>query len=166
MQYYHIVVEGEDDTRRLDFESTPALLGLAVAHLLDILAHPLLTYYFWRRHSMRGNALRDAFTWPVILAAYAYSRVWSLTHTRYNTGKFGLWYFGFDVYVMDSLDSWYPAYIAETVIYASIILRKIVQDLSALSMTHGTSSGDESDSYDRKPGLLVSESSISIESRS
>ena len=164
MQYYYIVVE-EHDNPQLDFESRGALFALAVAHLLDILAHPLLTYFFWKRHSARGQTLGDAFTWPVILAAYAYSRLWSLTHTKYNTGEFGLWYFGFDVYVMDSLDSWYPAYITETFIYASIVLWKLLQSMSTFGVAKGSTVGPMRGAFEKKPELLFSESSISIESK-
>jgi hypothetical protein len=166
MEYYHFVVDGEDGSQstRLDFQSNTALVALSFAHLLDLLAHPLLTCYFWRRHAARGRTLKDAFSWPVILAAYAYSRLWSLTHTKYNTGEFGLWYFGFDVYVMDNLDSWYPAYIAESCTYTSIVVWKLWEAGSISNVFRKKNSTHRKDDYKKKPELLLSESSLSINS--
>ncbi|KAG7374090.1 hypothetical protein IV203_013185 [Nitzschia inconspicua] len=165
MQFYLRDVEGNGSTQgqqMLDFESTKALLALTMAHILDLLAHPLLTYYFWRRHTTKGGTIKQVVAWPVIAAAYLYSRLWSLTHTKYNTGNFDLWYFGFDIYVMDSLDSWYPAYIAETCFYGGIIILKL-NEIWSKKLLHASA---KKDCFETKPKLLLSESSVSIESHS
>eukprot|EP00531_Pseudo-nitzschia_arenysensis_P016227 CAMPEP_0116122232 /NCGR_PEP_ID=MMETSP0329-20121206/4107_1 /TAXON_ID=697910 /ORGANISM="Pseudo-nitzschia arenysensis, Strain B593" /LENGTH=175 /DNA_ID=CAMNT_0003616071 /DNA_START=96 /DNA_END=620 /DNA_ORIENTATION=+ len=91
----------------LDFESTRSLSAMGTCHALDFLGHPLLAYYFWKKSK------RNGISWPAILASYCFSRCWSLVHTYHNFGKPGLWYFGFDVYTIDSLDAWYPAYVIE-----------------------------------------------------
>jgi hypothetical protein len=175
MQYYLVEVDDDNgsnhpqDQHSLDFESRTALLALAAAHVLDLLAHPLLTYYFWRKHLAKGGTIKQIVSWPVIVAAYLYSRLWSLTHTKYNTGEFGLWYFGFDIYVMDSLDSWYPAYIAESCVYGSLLLWKLHDEVKSLRIYKGSKTVSEKknadkDPYDVKPQLLLSESSVSIDS--
>lgn len=179
MQYYllegvhereHEVAASNNNTQHgLDFESNKALVALAAAHILDLLAHPLLTYFFWRRHVARGGTLKQVFAWPVIAAAYLYSRTWSLTHTKYNAGEFGLWYFGFDIYVMDSLDSWYPAYIAESCMYGSLVMWKLwdgcfISEENDTAATVKESSSTKWHLCETQPMLLMSESSVSIES--
>mmetsp|Transcript_11070 Transcript_11070/g.23448 ORF Transcript_11070/g.23448 Transcript_11070/m.23448 type:complete len:292 (+) Transcript_11070:144-1019(+) len=128
----------------LDFESASSLAAMAVSHVLDFLGHPLLTYYYWiqyrrettkrnndgdeddsKQASSKENGDDDILAWPVIFSAYGYSRIWSIVHNYHNYGSFGLFYFGFDVYVLDALDAWYPAYIAETLFYASLVLWKL-----------------------------------------
>jgi hypothetical protein len=151
--------------QQLDFESKEALIALTVAHILDLLAHPLLTYYFWRKYAKRGGSFKEVFTWPVILMAYLYSRLWSLTHTKYNTGKFGLWCFGFDIYVMDSLDSWYPAYITESCVYASLVTWKLYDKVISKIKQHSTPR-QQPTIYEATPKLIFSDSSVSIESAS
>ena len=190
VQYMMLV---EDDNQNLDFVSTTSLLVMGLSHILDLLAHPLLTYYFWYRHMKRHQnenkekiglykkAIRQILTVDVIVAAYMYSRVWSLTHTKYNTGRFGLWYMGFDVYVMDTLDSWYPAYIVEGIVYSSVALWKVYdviiinnnddntkqeEDFGPCNTTTTIpSSQDGCDRFEKKPSLLWSESTISMDSR-
>jgi hypothetical protein len=172
MKYYLVDVLTNNDndhptyhtqpTQELDFESKEALIALLMAHVLDFLAHPLLTYYFWRKYATRGGTLQKVFTWPVIVMAYLYSRLWSLTHTKYNTGEFGLWYFGYDVYVMDSLDSWYPAYITESCVYACVVAWKLY-DRGTSSVQH-PSSRQQPNINETTPKLAFSESSVSIES--
>ena len=48
-----------------------------------------------------------------------------MTMVYFNSGKIGLFYIGYDVYIMDSLDPWYAAYAAETGFYMLIITWKI-----------------------------------------
>mmetsp|Transcript_24963 Transcript_24963/g.68840 ORF Transcript_24963/g.68840 Transcript_24963/m.68840 type:complete len:300 (+) Transcript_24963:260-1159(+) len=122
----------------LDLASTHSLLAMLLSHVLDLLGHPLLTYYFWRKNKSSKRATEThpnqnkpddhetIFTWPVILTAYCYSRIWSLFHTYYNYGFFAYFYVGFDVYVLDDLDSWYPAYLMETLFYASVVTWKLI----------------------------------------
>jgi hypothetical protein len=131
--------------------SSHPLIPITIIHVFDLLGHPLLTYYFWRRYNNINNnnnisnttiptppngdndnnknnesihIVDEICTWPVLIAAYLFSRTWSIVHTYHNFGYFGLFYVGFDVYIIDSLDMWYPAYIAETILYSSLVLRK------------------------------------------
>jgi hypothetical protein len=168
---------------------------MGVSHVLDLLAHPLLTYYFWCRHMKHyqnqlqqsnqeiciTKVIRQVLTADVIIAAYLYSRIWSLTHTKYNTGQFGLWYMGFDVYIMDSLDSWYPAYIVEGIVYTTVTFWKVYdsivfsynktaidakqEGISNATTSIPTASQFGCDTFEKKPSLLWSESTISIDSR-
>lgn len=120
----------------LDFESTLSLAVMAVSHVVDLLAHPLLTYYFWRQYNEHKNSKKKKkddedddddtiFTWSVILSAYLFSRIWSLLHAYYNFGFFAWFYVGFDVYVIDDLDMWYPAYAMETLVFGSVVTWKL-----------------------------------------
>mmetsp|Transcript_27336 Transcript_27336/g.60225 ORF Transcript_27336/g.60225 Transcript_27336/m.60225 type:complete len:277 (-) Transcript_27336:2774-3604(-) len=120
----------------LDFLSTYSLLAMFVSHILDFLGHPLLTYYFWWKYNSKNDSETNPkqniennetiFTWPVIVTAYCSSRIWSLFHTYYNFGFFAWFYVGFDVYVMDDLDSWYPPYAMETLLYSSLVIWKVL----------------------------------------
>jgi hypothetical protein len=49
------IMDGNDNTRQLDFTSTHSLLIMALSYALDLLARPLLTYYSWRKHSKGGD---------------------------------------------------------------------------------------------------------------
>lgn len=75
--------------------------------------------------------INDICSWPVIVSSFMYSRIWSVVHTYYNFGSkgIGFYYIGYDVYVMDTLDSWYPAYLAETCIFTSLVLWKLYTEL-------------------------------------
>lgn len=96
----------EKSTGQLNYDSASSLLTMMAAHLLDILGHILLTYYFWRKHRQDGGTFRSVCTWPAIILSYLFSRCYSMTQVYCNTGEFGLFYVGFDVYVMDTLDPW------------------------------------------------------------
>mmetsp|Transcript_13759 Transcript_13759/g.14873 ORF Transcript_13759/g.14873 Transcript_13759/m.14873 type:complete len:234 (-) Transcript_13759:32-733(-) len=166
------ITSQDQDNGTLDFESYYSLVAMAVSHILDLLGHPLLTYYFWRRYNdtnknknnnsttkinnvnnennstttnnsnKKNNnnntfisisiiSMNDICTWPVIGSAFLYSRIWSVVHTYYNFGLkgIGLYYIGYDVYVMDTLDSWYPAYVAETCLFTSLVVWKLSTNL-------------------------------------
>ena len=112
-------------TGQLDFESTNSLLAMGACHVLDFLGHPLLAYYFWNKSRNFCNNNGISLEWSVILASYCFSRSWSLVHTYHNFGKPSLFYFGFDVYVIDSLDAWYPAYILESLFYFTVLVWKL-----------------------------------------
>ena len=108
--------------------SSDALAMMAVSHALDTLLHPGLVYLFWRSHKLSGGTLKSIFTWDVIVGTYALSRLWSIVHTFVNNdGVVGLWYCGYDVYHINDLDSWLPAYIAEALFYVGIVLYKFCE---------------------------------------
>jgi hypothetical protein len=196
-----IMVDDNDNNNNnagpiLDFTSTNSLLIMALSHVLDLLAHPMLTYYFWRKHTSNGNVngnaaggtLKQVLSWPVIVSTYLFSRCWSMTHTYYNFQTLEWFYVGYDVYVVNDLDSWYPAYIAETNVFLSVVLWKLCWEETSSSSSEdnedgsGSSRGsrkqprkqlsdttitiDESSSQssDHKPSLVASESSVSTTS--
>merc|ERR1712151_691081 len=112
----------------LDFNSWQSILVMILSHILDLIGHPLLTYYFWIEHKKQDGKLSEVFSWPVVVSTYMYSRLWSAIHTFYNHGKAAPFYVGFDVYAMDSLDSWYPPYISESLVFISIVFWKLHND--------------------------------------
>jgi hypothetical protein len=174
---------------QLDFTSTHSLLIMALSHALDLLAHPLLTYYFWRKHSQGGGGgtthtlngggggtLKQVLSWPVIVSAYLFSRCWSMTHTYYNFQRLEWFYVGHDVYMVKDLDCWYPAYIAESAIFLSVVVWKICWEESSSSEEEDDSNSskpqklsdttvdESSNSRDHKPSLVASESTASTTS--
>ena len=125
------------------WDTTASLTAMFLSHFFDLLGHPVLTYHHYRkrrRHheeSVAATAAATAagqggqpppppfFGWSAILAGYGYSRIWSAVHGYHNFGTIPWYYIGYDVYVLNSLDMWYPAYIAETLWYGSIVIRKL-----------------------------------------
>lgn len=103
--------------------------AMVVAHLCDALAHPGLAYGMWRLHcrangqdkaansDFKRNHLAAALTLPVIGTSFALCRVWCLVHTAYNQEITSLYYMGHDVYNLDHLQGWLPAYAAEAVVH-------------------------------------------------
>eukprot|EP00934_Nitzschia_sp_Nitz4_P000487 Nitzschia sp. Nitz4//scaffold11_size288233//160827//161390//NITZ4_000779-RA/size288233-processed-gene-0.168-mRNA-1//1//CDS//3329534089//487//frame0 len=161
----------DPNTKAVNYSSPSAWGMMLLAHSLDTLGHPLLTYYFWRRHRRRGGNLADVVTWPVILSSYIYSRLWSLTHTTYNTGEPGLIYIGHDVYVVEHLDCWIPAYVAESTLHGLLVLYKLIASaehlMSAWSQrqeSKDTTTVESSNRDSLKPHLMYSESGVSTSS--
>ena len=131
-------------------ESLGTLIGSDVikvlSHGLDLVGHPLLTYYYWRYCWRRGHDWHSITTWSVCVATYALSRIWSWAHCRHNyhdpseepgqdmqNGALEWWqhdwfYFGYHVYVIppDSLHLWLPAYVTEGLLYLTVLLYKIL----------------------------------------
>lgn len=107
--------------------------AMVVAHVVDALAHPGLGYCMWRLHCRANNQrgvsrsnsrrhhLASALTLPVIGFSFALCRIWSLVHTAYNQRVASLYYFGHDIYNLDHLDGWLPAYIAEAVAHGAAL---------------------------------------------
>jgi hypothetical protein len=160
-----------DSQTKVLLQSWEALSVMGVSHLLDTLAHPLLTLYMWRLHCRSGGSLRDLFSWNVVVSTFALSRLWSLTHTMYNFGTsgWGLYYFGSDVYILDDLESWISAYVAEGLFYVAIVLYKIFWEQSTTVMSTTTATVSEAKGLvdvvnDTKPSLMSSESGVSIQS--
>ena len=110
-------------TGELNYESMTSLWTMLLAIVIDFCFHPFQTYCFWRRHD---GKLAGLLSWNVIISSYLFSRLWSVIHTYYNFGTPLPFYVGHDVYTVDSLDSWYPAYIAEAVVYLSVVVWKIL----------------------------------------
>lgn len=134
-------------TNHMDFASLTSISFMVLAHVIDMLGHPLVTYYFWKRHVRRGRVqgngdgtFEDVITWPVIAATYLYARSWSALHTYYNLGQVGYAYVGHHVYVLDDLSTWYPAYVSETIFLSMIILWKLVTMMTMTKQTKDTTS--------------------------
>lgn len=108
--------------------SAESLFYIFVSHAADTIGHPGLTYLLWHYHRWGGGTVEDVLTWRVIISHYLFSRLWSIVHTYYNSGTFGLFYFGHDVYNIHDLDGWYPAYIVEGLIHSSVIVWKLMWD--------------------------------------
>lgn len=144
----------------VDRESWESVSAMALSHVLDCLGHPVLTYYFWCQVRKSCGNVANLLSWDIVAATWLFSRAWSLTHSYHNFGKPHLFYMGYDVYVIDhgTLDLWYPAYITESLIYASITLWK----LSSFSPPGKAKSSLESEKgYEKQPSLRYSESSVS-----
>jgi hypothetical protein len=128
MPFVQELIHTEDGA--LDFESAGSLAAMAICHFLDFLGHPVLAYYFWKK-CRRQNKERDSdgitFYWPAIFLSYTFSRIWSFVHTYYNYGSVAWFYVGFDVYVIDSLDLWYPAYVTESLLYGAVVVWKLTR---------------------------------------
>jgi hypothetical protein len=165
----------DSQTGSLVTDNWQSLTVMALSHLLDTLGHPILTFVFWRLHCRAGGSLKDLFSWNVVVSTYMLSRLWSLTHTLYNFGTPGLFYFGYDVYIIDDLDSWIAAYVAEGVVYAGIVVYKIFWEkpatvstttVSALALAAAASkkAGLVGVIVDTKPTLIPSDSGVSTES--
>lgn len=74
---------------------TASLACIALTHMIDILAHPLITYAIWKMHTSRGGTLRSLVTWDIIVATYAFSRLYSMVHLWHNEGAVtSLFYYG------------------------------------------------------------------------
>jgi hypothetical protein len=138
----------DDDTM---VQTWYALLFRAVIHFFDLLAHPLLTIWCWRKMGSRPLALSS------IVASYGCSRAWSLLHSFYNQQSFSFHYVGHDVYNVNDLRLWYPAYIAEYVWHGLLLLEVCRrQSRTAKKMSI--------DQDSRPPLLSQSESGLSVES--
>lgn len=161
-------------------DTWPALASLVMAHAIDILAHPYLTYAFWRMHKSRGGTLKTLITWDVVVASYIHSRIYSMSHIYYNTGVLdgSMFYYGYDVYKIDNLESYTAAYVGEALCYAGIIAYKLYMDAGGryLTIRFGGKKGRRRNRlspkllkklciHDRqKPRLVQSESSFSATS--
>lgn len=119
-------------------QQTGALLNTSAAfkmkffsHVLDILGHPCLTLAFMYS-CLRTRKLRwkDVLTLPVIISAFGLARIWSLFHNYYNKGTVGIYYAGYDVYNIDSLDSWFYAYVSEGLFYFSVLSWRLGNSIS------------------------------------
>lgn len=105
-------------------DNVPALVGLALTHLIDFLAHPVLTYVMWKIHKSRGGTLRSILLWDILSIGYVYTRFYSCVHWYFNDGVLGLWYIGYDVYNIDNTESYVAAYIGESLFFLALACYK------------------------------------------
>uniref|UniRef100_A0A7S2IGE7 Uncharacterized protein n=1 Tax=Helicotheca tamesis TaxID=374047 RepID=A0A7S2IGE7_9STRA len=107
--------------------TTSSLCIMALSHALDTFLHPGVTYLLWRAHCRSGGTVQTLMTWPVIVSTFIFSRFWSCFHIYYNSGKFGVYYFGHDIYILNNLDSFLPSYASEGVFFLGAVVWKISQ---------------------------------------
>ena len=110
------------------FYTTNSIGCMFFSHILDTILHPGIVYFLLRAHKASGKSWKDVVSWKVVSATFIVSRLWSLVHTYFHDGKFGGWYFGYDVYHIHDLDSWMPAYIAEGVLFFGLSLYLIARN--------------------------------------
>lgn len=104
-------------------DTAPALANLAATHIIDFLAHPYLAHVVWKMHTSRGGTLKSLLTWDVVVPAYIWTRVYSIVHMYYNNGYVdGLYYYGYDVYNIDNLESYTAAYLGEALFYVAAVV--------------------------------------------
>jgi hypothetical protein len=171
----NVMLDSTAETSVLLLDSWQSFAVMGASHLLDTLGHPLLTLYFYRLHCHAGGSLRDLLSWNIVVSTYMLSRLWSLTHTLYNygtTGWGGIFYVGHDIYIMEDLNSWMAAYVAEGLFYIAIVLYKIIwEDRPTTAMSTATKTTATSKATglvdvvkDIKPSLVPSDSGVSMES--
>ncbi|CAJ1934352.1 unnamed protein product [Cylindrotheca closterium] len=161
------------------YDTWESIGTMALSHVLDTLGHPLLTYYFWCKHTEKGGTFKSLLSWDIVVATWLFSRTWSLSHSKYNFGEFHMYYIGYDVYKITegTLDLWYPAYITESTLYFCITCWKLSNLLAGGTISSSSSLSSKEDStpagklskdestYDRQPSLRYSESSMSSTTR-
>lgn len=157
--FFHLLYENSPQMLRdeimengIVLYTSKALVMRTVVHFFDLVAHPLLAWWCWRK--MRSSQ----FNAPSIIVSYAISRSWSLLHSYYNQGHLRLHYVGHDIYNVHDLRLWYPAYIAEY-LWHGYLLYEVCMRRSQSCKKKAI------DRLDSKPPLLTqSESGLSVES--
>lgn len=140
----------------------------AFSHVLDTIGHPGLAYLFYKLHLKAGGRIGDVLTWPVIVSAWHISRIWSMVHSYYNTGVPAWWYYGHDVYVLNNLNAYLIAYVAEGVCFGVAILCRLYWDQSSAASSLLSSlplpMKSEEKRGEKTPALVHSESAVSTSS--
>lgn len=147
----------DESTGKLNYHFE-SIAMMVLSHIMDFSGHPGLVYYFWRQHVRRGGRLVDLVSWPAVASAFMFTRTWSLVHNYYNYGRGGYFFFGFNVYNVDCLKQWYPAYIAESMFFVAVVLFKFWTRRCDFSKSSKTKELVD-DKYRFRPALVHSESS-------
>ena len=114
LKLYYYDATSDDGTTTTDDGSSflsqinmTCLKTMIISHALDIIGHPVLVYYFWRRYvnytttaaatnesttsssttnfdRRRKQHVRNLFTRPYIVSTFLWSRIWSMIHVYYN----------------------------------------------------------------------------------
>ncbi|KAL3785325.1 hypothetical protein ACHAWO_008597 [Cyclotella atomus] len=162
-----IVVQHED---RYEMRNTnTAWVYKFLCHVVDILGHPVIVYIFWRIHKSYGETWKDLLSWPVIIMAWHFSRLWSLVHSVYNKGTWDFWYFGHDVYVLNDTSVYLTAYIAEGLCFGAAVTWKLLFEGLVISedpvvLSDLVQMESKAAKEDPKPMLVHSESACSTSS--
>lgn len=105
--------------------NTPScVLSQVIAFSLDLVLHPLLCYYFWRRNDSKWHRIC---TWKILGFALVLSRIWSLTHNWWHYEEIGFYYFGTEVYKVAPASEplWMAAYVGEAVTTTVLVTGKL-----------------------------------------
>ena len=140
IQHIEPALEGEDGSEAtyIILNTYSSMIMKALSHVLDFIGHPGLLYLFYRLHhkqhynNTEGRQIasfwKDVLTWPIIVSAWHFSRVWSMVHSYFNTGNIAWWYFGHDVYKLNNLNCYLVAYIAEGFCFLVAIFCRLYWD--------------------------------------
>jgi hypothetical protein len=106
---------GDQDLQLTDMPWTNTLLALC--HVVDVSIHLLPLYYFLRCCKSYGYSMNQIASWPILGCAYLLSRVYSISRCWFHFQKFGLFYYGYNVYWIppDSDFIWTVGYVAEAI---------------------------------------------------
>lgn len=176
-------VNGISASGGIIIDTIPAWSMIATSHVIDFLGHPYLTFVAWKMHTASGGSMRNLVTWDVFWLTMFLSRVYSITHIYYNEGKVtGLFYYGFDVYNIDSLATYTAAYMAEGLCFAALAAWKVYLHWSgklqvkirvgnkatipSYTTSNQVDGNDEGASDRQKPRLIQSDSCFSSQSSS
>jgi len=146
-------------------DSPLAIAMILGSHVIDFLAHPLALYICWKRFSCKGGNLKSLVSsWDAIWCTMLLSRFWSVVHQYYNEGKVsGMFYYGHDVYNVDTVESYTVAYICENAVYVTLALYKLYSNHSN-SQNRRSDSSEKTKMEPQRPKLIQSESSFSAAS--
>jgi hypothetical protein len=167
-----MLVDGKMASNGIITDTPMAWAMILASHIIDLLAHPVAAWIVWKMHTNRGGSFRNLVTWDVFWGSVVLSRVYSMVHLYYNNGKVdSLFYYGFDVYSIDTLDSYTMAYIGEGIWFSSLALWKIYRQWNKVQVTirigkkkRRKSSIQFKDLDRQKPKLIQSESCFSTDS--
>ena len=123
---YGFIIDGPNVTGQeiVIQQTTASVIFRLVCVALDLCIHPLLCYYFWRCCWKSGKTLTDICSWRVLASALILSRTWSIVHCWIHHDKFGLYYYGNDVYstTANSDPMWTAAYVGETIALIGLLV--------------------------------------------
>ena len=116
---------GDQDLQLVNAPWTNFLL--AMCHVVDLAVHLLPLYYFMRCCKSYGYSMNETASWPILGGAYLLSRLYSISRCWVHLHKFGIYYYGYDVYWIppDSDNTWTVGYVAEVMTLLSIAAWKI-----------------------------------------
>ena len=169
---FYMIKEDESESSYIILNTYTAMSMKILSHVLDTLGHPGLAYLFYRIHSnefRRTNdnsrsIWRDILSWEVIVSAWHLSRIWSMVHSYYNFGEVKLWYYGFHVYKLNSLNSYFIAYVVEGLCFVVAILYRLHWDRNDSDTEKNICIENIVSVEDKPPKLVHSESAVSTTS--
>lgn len=107
------------------FYTNKSMACMVISHVLDFFFHPGIVYFLLKGHYSSGKRFEHIIQGNTMIAVFCVSRLWSMVHTYHNEKVMRGWYFGYDVYHINDLDSWLPAYIAEAIFLSILLICKM-----------------------------------------